>query len=472
MSDPVIRDASSAAHPVDSIAQPADPNTRAPADFEVPDHGKTEVGSVFVSNYPPFSFWSPDQNENYLDAVGQPARPDAPLGLYMHIPFCRKRCKFCYFRVYVDRNAEQIQRYLDALAREVEHYAAQPVTQNRPLDFVYFGGGTPSYIAAKHLRALVDRVKAVMPWDRAKEVTFECEPGTLTATKVETIRDIGVTRISLGIENWDPEILEINGRAHRTEEIHRCLPWIRAQDFPQLNVDLIAGLVGETWDNWRETVDRTLEIEPDSLTIYQMELPFNTVFSRGILRDDEDAPQVADWALKREWHDYAIETFTQAGYIVSSGYTLLKPGKDASAFRYRDALWHGADLLGTGIASFGHVSGVHGQNLSGWDPYLSAVEAGELPLNRAYALGDDEKLTRELILQLKLGRVDLAALGAKFDVDVAARYATVFDAFAAQDLMHVVDDGRAVALTRAGLLQVDMLLPSFYAERHQNARYT
>ncbi|MEM8962514.1 MAG: coproporphyrinogen-III oxidase family protein [Acidobacteriota bacterium] len=431
----------------------------------------TEVGSVFVSNYPPFSTWSEDDNDAYRQALAtphDPTGPDVPLGLYMHIPFCRKRCKFCYFRVYTDRNASQIKRYLEALAREVETLAAQPAIAGRRLDYIYFGGGTPSYIAVKHLKVLVERVRGVMPWDGAQEITFECEPGTLTESKVNAIREIGVTRLSLGVENFDDTILEDNGRAHLTGEIDRCMPWIRAADFAQLNVDLIAGMVGETWDTWRDTVAKTIELGPDSVTIYQMELPFNTIYSKGILGGDESP--VADWTLKREWNDYAIEELRAAGFDVSSAYTMIKPGKTTAQFRYRDALWHGADLLGTGIASFGHLAGIHAQNLSGWEPYLSTVESGELPLKRSFKLSDTERLTRELILQLKLGYLDFGYFIDKFGVDPAERYADAFERHRADDMLERHDGG--VSLTRQGLLQVDRLLPAFYDEHYRNIRYT
>ena len=439
-----------------------------PTNLESPEKG-TGVGSVFVSNYPAFSTWNEDEIDAYRAVLDQPPRSGVPLGLYMHIPFCRKRCKFCYFRVYTDRNAGQIQRYLDALGREVEMLAERRAVAERPLSYVYFGGGTPSFIAVKHLRQLVDRVKAVMPWDDAREVTFECEPGTLTESKVEAIRDIGVTRLSLGIENWSDEILEENGRAHLTKEIHRCLPWIRDAGFAQLNVDLIAGMVGETWDSWKDTVEKTLEVEPDSVTIYQMELPYNTVYSRRMLEEGEASP-VADWPLKRAWNDYAIDRLKEAGYEVSSAYTMIKPDKKSSQFLYRDALWHGSDLIGTGIASFGHLSGVHAQNLAGWAPYLEAVERGELPLQRAKALDADELMTRELILQMKLGRLDLGYFRDKFQVDPLVRYEDAFEQHRDAGLLEI--DGDEVILDRAALLKVDTLLPAFYHPQYRDVRYT
>src|SRR5438034_11468139 len=113
---------------------------------------KTEIGNYFVSNYPPFSQWLPEYIPDAIKALNEPARTDEPLGLYVHIPFCRKRCKFCYFRVYIDKNARDVEVYLDALIREVELYRRQPIVGKRSLHFVYFGGGTPSFLSASQLK--------------------------------------------------------------------------------------------------------------------------------------------------------------------------------------------------------------------------------------------------------------------------------------------------------------------------------
>ena len=175
---------------------------------------QTEVGSYFVATYPPFSVWTREQvAREAMPALQSPPVPGVPLGLYLHIPFCRKRCHFCYFRVYTDKNAQEVVDYLDVLAREWEIYAKLPAVAGRPTNFVYFGGGTPSFLSTRQLRTLVDRLSAVSPWRDAEEITFECEPGTLAGDKLSVIRDIGVTRLSLGVENFDDELLELNGRA-------------------------------------------------------------------------------------------------------------------------------------------------------------------------------------------------------------------------------------------------------------------
>ena len=128
---------------------------------------KTGLGNYFVANYPPFSAWKAAYLADARAALNAPPNPETPLGLYLHIPFCRKRCKFCYFRVYTDKNARDVETYSDALVKEVTLCSQLPFVGGRPLKFVYFGGGTPSYLSASQLRGLFERLRAVMPWEVA-----------------------------------------------------------------------------------------------------------------------------------------------------------------------------------------------------------------------------------------------------------------------------------------------------------------
>lgn len=429
---------------------------------------KTEVGSYFISNYPPFSQWTPEHLSEAEAALHAPPR-DVPLGLYLHIPFCRKRCKFCYFKVFTDNKASDIELYVQALSREIELVSQLPVMGGRPFRFVYFGGGTPSFLSGKQLTSLVDRLRANINWDKAEEVTFECEPGTLSEPKVHTLKELGVTRLSLGVENFSDAVLEENGRAHLSPEVYRSWEWIQAADFDNVNIDLISGMVGETWDNWKDCVRRTIELSPESVTIYQMELPYNTVYSKDILGNQIETP-VADWPTKRAWVNYAFDELSAAGYHVSSAYTMVKH-TDSVSFSYRDNLWRGSDLLATGIASFGHVSGVHYQNLPEWGDYIGALlDDNRLPLNRALRPTRHQLLVREMILQLKKGFLDVSYFRDKFDTDIVEEWREQWQAHT-DDEMLTFDNDR-IELTRKGLLHADALLPAFFEPEHQGVRYT
>ena len=432
----------------------------------------TEVGSYFIATYPPFSVWTSAAVEaEALPALEAPPAPGVPLGLYLHIPFCRKRCHFCYFRVYTDRNAQEVTEYLDVLAREWAMYADRPALAGRPLDFVYFGGGTPSFLSTPQLEHLVGRMADVRSWNAAEEVTFECEPGTLTKAKLAAIRRIGVTRLSLGIENFSDRVLELNGRAHRSPEIFRAYEQARALGFPQINVDLIAGMLGETEENWQACIRATLALAPDSITIYQMELPFNTTISRDLLHQSGQFREpVADWATKRRWVAEAFAALETGGYHVRSAYTAVRdPAR--TRFVYTDRLWQGADMIGLGVASFGHVNGVHMQNLDRWETYTAAIRAGGLALGRAYRPTDDERLIREMVLQLKFGSIRPSYFREKYGVDVLSRFREPLAQLHERGYLETATSD-LVALTRDGLLRVDSLLPLFFRPEHRGIRYT
>jgi oxygen-independent coproporphyrinogen-3 oxidase len=432
-------------------------------------HDETEVGNYFVANYPPFSYWDAGTAQHVRDLLEQPPKTGAPLGVYFHVPFCRKRCHFCYFRVYTDKNADEIKRYLDAGIAELELYARSPLIRGRKPKFVYFGGGTPSYLSVSQLTSLTDRMKALLPWDEAEEVTFEAEPGTLTEAKLAALREIGVTRLSLGVENFDAHILEINGRAHRTDEIYRAYNYSRSIGFPQINIDLIAGMVEETDENWRENVRKTIELLPDSVTIYQMEVPYNTGIYKEMKAEGKLTAPVANWHTKRGWVDYAFREMEKAGYTVTSGYTAVRDPQKTK-FVYRDQLWTGADLIGLGVASFSHVAGTHFQNLTEFTQYLEAIQGGDLPISRAMTTTEEERMIRELILQMKLGRVSQSYFQEKFGVNIAERFRQQFDDLRMKGLLG--DQGDWLVLTREALLRVDPLLHAFFLPQHRGARYT
>ena len=435
-----------------------------------PGPEETAVGSYFVATYPPFSVWSRTALDEATSAL-EASPADVPLGLYLHIPFCRKRCHFCYFRVYTDKNARQVEEYLNLLTAEWDRYLDRPAIAGRPLHFVYFGGGTPSFLSTQQLQRLVTGLTTRTDWSRAAEVTFECEPGTLSESKLAAIRDFGVTRLSLGVENFDDRVLELNGRAHRSPEIYRVFEQARALGFPQINIDLIAGMVGESDANWRACIDRTLELSPDSVTIYQMELPYNTTISGNLLKGSGDlGGPIADWKQKRGWVTEAFEALEAAGYHVGSAYTAVKDPAVAT-FIYRDSLWEGADLVGLGVASFGHVNGVHLQNVDTWEKYSAAIEAGDLPLGRAYRPNTEERLIREFILQLKRGSVMPGYFQEKYGINPLDRFRVQLNSLESEGFLTELNPER-IALTRPGLLRVDSLLHRFFLPHHAGIRYT
>jgi oxygen-independent coproporphyrinogen-3 oxidase len=211
-----------------------------------------------------------------------------------------------------------------------------------------------------------------------------------------------------------------------------------------------------------------VELAPDSVTIYEMEIPYNTTIYQRMKAEGKLVAPVADWQTKRRWVDSAFRELEQAGYTVASAYTAVRD-KAATRFLYRDRLWAGADLLSIGVASFGHIGGTHYQNHHEFDPYVTAVSSGKLPVYRGLTPSAEERLIREFVLQLKLGHVTYGYFRDKFGVDPAQRFAEALGRLKEWEM--VVLGADEVVVQRQGLLQIDRLLQEFFLPKHRNARY-
>jgi oxygen-independent coproporphyrinogen-3 oxidase len=425
------------------------------------------LGNYFVAAYPPFSVWTEAHVPVLRDALGRDHSSE-PLGVYVHLPFCHHKCDYCYYLSVIGQPAAVINRYLDNVVQEAALYAAQPAVNGRPVTFGYFGGGTPSLLSVAQLNRLMTGLRSAFRWDVVEEITFECAPRSVSRELLAALRAAGVTRVSMGVQSFDDGLLALNGRVHRAADVRRAYALVAAAGFPQVNLDLMCGLLGETDAHWQATLQQVLELQPDAVTLYQTEIPRNTRLAREFESGTLPTPPVS-WEVKRARFDAGLRAFEQAGYTAISAYNLVRdPARHP--FQYQDLLWRGADMLGLGVASFGYVGGVHYQNQTKLECYQATVASGALPVQRAFPLSLDERLVREFILQLKLGRVDLAPLRIRFGVDPLERFAAPLQVFAADGWL--TWNERVVELTRAGLLRVDRLLPAFYDARFQTIRYS
>jgi oxygen-independent coproporphyrinogen III oxidase len=228
-------------------------------------------------------------------------------------------------------------------------------------------------------------------------------------------------------------------------------------------------MLGETEDKWKATVHKAIELDPDSVTIYQMEVPFNTKIAKETREHGDVETPIAGWEQKRAWVDWAFNEFGKHGYAVSSAYTLVKPERHAG-FVYRDSLWRGADLVATGVASFGHFQGVHYQNVDTWEQYTEALQKNELPLNRALPVTPHQRLIREMALLLKTGHINAGYFRNKFGVEIVQEFKEAYASLVKDGFVTI--DGDDVRVTRPGLLRVDTLLPRFFEPEHRGIRYT
>lgn len=438
--------------------------------LESPAEAESDTGNYFVAAYPPFSVWEPQQNKAFLNMLEEPAHAE-PLGIYVHLPFCQKKCDYCYYLSYAGQSLGTVNSYLETLVGEMARYSQRVAINSRPVRFVYFGGGTPSILTPEQVRFLFSGLQSCQSWDAVEEVTFECAPRSVRPELLQTLKKCGVTRLSMGVQSFDDRLLKLNGRIHESNDVLRAYEMIRKAKFNWVNIDLMVGMMGELPAQWCDAVHRAIELQPDSVTVYQTEIPHNTK----IYRDMESGKLQAaltPWNVKRTRLYYALHQLERAGYTIVNGYMAVKKPKK-HRFIYADHLWHGGDMIGLGVAAYGYINGFHYQNKVTLEDYVMTMARQEIPIKRAHHLSDIERIVREFILQLKLGSVSAKYFEEKFEADIFEMFAAPLENLNKRGFLVIGENehGKSVELTRAGLLCIDRLLPQFYQAKFKDARY-
>ena len=275
-----------------------------------------------------------------------------------------------------------------------------------------------------------------MPWDEAREVTFECEPGTLQKHKLEMLRKHGVTRLSLGVENFKPEILQFNGRAHLEEEIYRAYGWARELGFAQINIDLIAGMVGEDWDNWSECVAQ----DDRARAGQRHHLPDGTAVQHGLLEGTEGDRQRRADAGGRRLADQAGVGAVRLRRVREGRLRGLErhdggEGQGEDAVRLpRSALARGRHVRHRRRVVRPRQRRPRAERRHVGSSTSRSSNADELPLGRAFPTTERDRLIREVVLQLKTGHLDVGYFRDKYGVDIRDEFRAAFDKLAARRL--------------------------------------
>jgi oxygen-independent coproporphyrinogen-3 oxidase len=281
-------------------------------------------------------------------------------GVYVHIPFCSRRCDYCAFATWTDRD-HLIEEYVDAVCLELERAVASGdlVTATS----VFFGGGTPSLIPGELLMRILDRI----PLSPEAEVTVECNPDTVTAELAEIYFAGGVNRVSFGVQSMVPHVLEALGRTHDPASVARAVGFARQAGFVKLNLDLIYGGAGESLDDWCQTLDAVIALAPTHVSAYALTIEPGTPLASDPARHPDDDDQ-ADKYLAAE------ERLRNAGLLNYEISNWAVPGDEC---RHNELYWAQGDYLGFGCAAHSHRQGRRWWNVRTPDRYIETVAAGE-----------------------------------------------------------------------------------------------
>lgn len=285
------------------------------------------------------------------------------LGVYVHIPFCADRCDYCDFATWTDRG-HLIDDYVDACVADLDRRTAAGSVP--PATSVFFGGGTPSLIPPDGLA----RILRAIPLEAGAEVTIECNPDSVDPERMEIYAAAGVNRLSFGVQSMQPHVLAELGRTHDPANVEQAVCWARDAGFEHLNLDLIYGSPCESVDDWRRSLEATLQLEPDHVSAYALTVEPGTPLGRDIAAGGRSAPDDDDQAEK---YEIADDTLRAAGYEWYEISNWAQPGGEC---RHNLLYWAQGDYLAIGAAAHGHAGGRRYWNLRTPERYIDAIRSG------------------------------------------------------------------------------------------------
>ena len=382
------------------------------------------------------------------------------LSLYLHIPFCHSLCYYCACNKIITRHTEKAAIYLGYLKQDIA-LQGKLFDRDRQVTQLHLGGGTPTYLDESQLAELMHTLGEHFQLDhgRAREFSIEVDPRTVSAQDIATLGDLGFNRISLGIQDFDPAVMEAVNRVQTPEQVAELIHSARSNRFHSVSLDLIYGLPKQTLQSFDRTLDQVLALKPDRLSVYSYaHLPKLVKAQKLIRAEDLPSPEEKLGLLQ-----LTIERLTRAGYVYIGMDHFALP-EDELARAQRNGTLHrnfqgystqaDADLVGLGNTSIGKVAHSYSQNVKTLGEYYRAIAAGRLPLLRGIVLSADDLLRREVITELMCqGRLDFADFDAKHPVRFRNYFAAELKALAplaADGLLSLAPD--AIELTPAGRL--------------------
>jgi len=376
---------------------------------------------------------------------------NAPAALYIHIPFCARKCPYCGFFSEANR-ADLVPAYLDALRRELD---AAPRSQ--PMRSIYIGGGTPTLLEPEQLATLLRNVGDLVGRTGDCEFTVEANPGTLTAAKAAALREGGATRISLGAQSFTPATLRTLGRIHGPDEILRSTELLRAAGFANIGLDLIYAVPGQTLESWVHDLDAAVALGVEHVSTYGLSFDEGTEFERrrtaGDLQPATEEDYLRMYALARE-------RLGPAGFEHYEISNFARPGRSS---RHNCNYWFNGSYLGIGASATGFVGGLRSTNTASIDDYLRRIERGESASAFSERLGPEAFARETAAFNIRyLPGIDRRSFLQRTGFDLEALFADVIETHTELGLLEY--DGTTLRLTEKALPVADSISAAFLGD--------
>ena len=403
----------------------------------------------FVTNYPPFAHWRQETVSEMLT--------DQPLNIYLHSPYCIQRCSYCFYKTVTLKESDlsEIDHYVNSLCKEIEIGVERFNLQGRPVSSMYFGGGTPTLLRDHHMEKIFSTLSDNLLME-SPEITMEAEPISLTQKKADMLEKFGVSRINMGVQSFKDEIVALTGRKDTDDKMGKAIN-IAKNTGALINIDLISGLAGEDDNSWAYTIDRTLGLDVESITIYKLELYANTEYFNGIRKQTLELPS-DDTELS--FMQYALDKMDQAEYLPLNWYTFTRQGQYDHL--HNRSIWGGDDLFCVGVSSFGRLGDFLYQNTNDIASYTDSIDSNTMPINRSYHLSSLDKMIRDILLGIKLIHFDLSKFEKRHGLKLQMLCQQSVAELQSEGFITVLND--VLSLTKKGILYGDYVGKRFAAE--------
>ncbi|HHY14027.1 MAG TPA: oxygen-independent coproporphyrinogen III oxidase [Thermoanaerobacterales bacterium] len=365
---------------------------------------------------------------------------DNMLGLYIHIPFCRAKCNYCDFVSYT--NMEHIiPEYIKMLKKEMEYY--KNYCSGKKIKSVYIGGGTPTMLQSAQLKSIMESVYSNFVFCDEMEISIEANPESVTKEKLNTLKNIGVNRISIGLQTDKNHLLKKIGRVHTFGDFKKAFLIAREEGFENINIDLIFGLPSQTVEHWLETLGNIVDLKPEHISAYSLEVGRGTrlyeQYKKGVIKLPKEEKE-------REMYHLLIEFLTTAEY---THYELSNFAKQGRECRHNIIYWENKEYIGMGAASHSYFNKKRYYNTENIKSYINQLK-NELPIKKIEETTVEQEISETIIMNLRLIKgLDKMCFLRRFGVDIKKLYEHEIKQL--KEIGLIKEDKRYISLTCQGL---------------------
>lgn len=369
------------------------------------------------------------------------------VALYIHIPFCAKKCLYCDFPSFCGKDSLMV-NYAEALNIDIINSV-----QDKTVSSIFIGGGTPTYLSLEAWQSIGKAIESLNKSEKA-EFSVECNPGTITKEKLEFFKKIGVNRLSIGLQAWQDSLLTTLGRIHTIEEFIYGYELARYMGFNNINIDLMFGIPKQSLENWDETLNKVLALDPEHLSCYSLIVeegtPFNNMFERNELNVPEEN-------IEREMHYKALELMKKNNYIQYEISNFSKVNKQCA---HNLVYWELKDYIGCGSSSHSYLEGNRYRNEENIEKYIELINKKKIAVVESHKNTMDEDVEEFMFMGLrKVSGISEEDFQKRFKKNIFSIYGSSIEKFISYKLLQ--NEGRRIFLTPRGMEISNTIMSEF-----------